>query len=68
MTRSTVTFLPVYKDKREAVEHNGRRPVCGKPHTMEETQVTCFIKQNEIAWFSISTATLVITISVQYYS
>ena len=47
ITRSTYNtkhFLPVYKDNREAVEHNGRRPVCGKPHTMEEAQGYKFLE------------------------
>ena len=44
VTRSIVTFLPVYKVKREAVEHNGRRPIRGKPYTMEEAQGYMFRK------------------------
>ena len=39
--RSTVTFFAGLQQSvraREAVEHNGRRLICGKPHTMEEAQ------------------------------
>ena len=31
----------------------------------KKLKVTCFVKQNEIAWFSVSITTLVIVISVQ---
>ena len=60
----------VYKDKREAVEHikwKEAHLVSVSYVEWKKLKVICFVKQNEIAWFSVLITTLVVVLSVHCY-